>query len=206
MNSLSSGVEFPQRSHTTPSHPPASLPTKPNTLNGELASARHKAAAKQAEPQNVPESSFRMFSSDMMLLSGRTTVSRRPTSTPNHFDHEEVGEEDPEQLFRRIRKGKACARPEDEECSREQPNLDGFGSNIMGEKERLNRLLIRTVCLFDHCHRNHHVDGSAVAGHYTVVMLAVLGAGAWISLTNHIGVTEPRDNHVKCRYGWSSLI
>lgn len=35
------------------------------------------------------------------LLSGRTTVSSRPASTPNHFNHEEE-EEEPEQLFRRF--------------------------------------------------------------------------------------------------------
>ncbi|GMI67150.1 TOM1-LIKE 5 [Hibiscus trionum] len=212
---VSSGVEFPQRAHTTPSNPPASLPTKPNTLNGELTSARHEAAAKQAEPQIVPESSIIQKASNALevlkevldavdtqnpegakdeftldlveqcsfqkqrvmhlvmssrdekvvsraielneqlqnvlirhdaLLSGRTTVSSRPTSTPtpNHFDHEEE-EEEPEQLFRRMRKGKACARPEDEECSREQPHPGLFGSNMLGEKERLSRPLIRPL-------------------------------------------------------------
>ncbi|XP_039011810.1 TOM1-like protein 5 [Hibiscus syriacus] len=255
---VSSGVEFPQRSHTTPSNPPASLPTKPNTLIGELASARHEAAAKQAEPQIVPESSIIQKASNALevlkevldavdtqnpegakdeftldlveqcsfqkqrvmhlvmssrdekvvsraielneqlqnvlirhdaLLSGKTTVSIRPTSTPNHFDHEEVEEEEPEQLFRRMRKGKACARPEDEECSREQPHLGGFGSNILGEKERLNRPLIRPLPSEQSCENNANpsavaippppakhvererffkekkVDGSAVAGH-----------------------------------------
>ena len=36
------------------------------------------------------------------LLSGRTAVSSRPTSTLNHSDHEEEEEEEPEQLFRRF--------------------------------------------------------------------------------------------------------
>ncbi|GMI98108.1 TOM1-LIKE 5 [Hibiscus trionum] len=248
---VSSGVEFPQRSPTTPSNPPVSLPTKPNTLNGELASARHEAAAKQAEPQIVPESSIIQKASNALevlkevldavdtqnpegakdeftldlveqcsfqkqrvmhlvmssrdekvvsraielneqlqnvlirheaLLSGRTTVSSKPTSTPNHFDHEQEEEEEPEQLFRRMRKGKACARPEDEARSREQPH-------ILGEKERLNRPLIRPLPSEPSCENNanpsavaippppakhvereryfkeKNVDGSAVAGH-----------------------------------------
>ncbi|KAK8587695.1 hypothetical protein V6N13_086675 [Hibiscus sabdariffa] len=255
---VSNGVEFPQRSHTTPSNPPASLPTKPNTLNGELASARHEAAAKQAEPQIVPESSIIQKASNALevlkevlnavdtqnpdgakdeftldlveqcsfqkqrvmhlvmssrdekvvsraielneqlqnvlirhdaLLSGRTTVSSKPTSTPNHFDHEQEEEEEPEQLFRRMRKGKACARPEDEDYSREQPHLGLLGSNILGEKERLNRPLIRPLPSEQSCENNANpsavaippppakhvereryfkdkkVDGSAVAGH-----------------------------------------
>ncbi|XVE86405.1 hypothetical protein DITRI_Ditri18aG0032000 [Diplodiscus trichospermus] len=95
------------------------------------------------------------------LLSGRTAVSSRPTSTLNHFDHEEEEEEEPEQLFRRMRKGKACARPEDEECSREQPHLGLLGSHILGEKERLNRPLIRPVSLEPSCENN--ANPSAVA-------------------------------------------
>ncbi|KAL4354221.1 hypothetical protein GQ457_06G034480 [Hibiscus cannabinus] len=227
---VSNGVEFPQRSHTTPSNPPASLPTKPNTLNGELASARHEAAAKQAEPQIVPESSIIQKASNALeilkevldavdtqnpdgakdeftldlveqcsfqkqrvmhlvmssrdekvvsraielneqlqnvlirhdaLLSGRTAVSSKPTSTPNHFDHEQEEEEEPEQLFRRMQKGKACARPEDEDCSREQPHLGLLGSNILGEKERLNRPLIRP--LPSEPSGEHNANPSAVA-------------------------------------------
>lgn len=128
------------------------------------------------------------------LLSGRTAVSStavssRPISTVNHFDQEEEEEEEQEQLFRRIRKGKACARPEDEECSKEQPHLGLFGSRIVGEKERLNRPLIRPLSLEPSCENNANpsavaippppakhierekyfkekkVDGSAVAGH-----------------------------------------
>ncbi|KAE8697417.1 hypothetical protein F3Y22_tig00110621pilonHSYRG00236 [Hibiscus syriacus] len=125
------------------------------------------------------------------LLSGKTTVSSRPTSTeiPNHFDHEEEEEEEPEQLFRRMQKGKACARPEDEEYSREKPHLGLFGSNILGEEERLNRPLFpplpsepsyensadpSTVAIppppAKHVEREKYlkekkVDGSAVAGH-----------------------------------------
>lgn len=254
---VSAGVEFPQRPHATPSNPPTSQPIKSNTLNGELASARQEAVAKEAEPQIVPESSIIQKASNALevlrevldavdaqnpeaakdeftldlveqcsfqkqrvmhlvmssrdekvvsraielneqlqnvlirhdsLLSGRTTVSSRPPSTLNHFNHEEE-EEEPEQLFRRIRKGKACARPEDEECSREQPHVGLYGSNILGEKERLNRPLIRPLPSEPSYENNAHpsavaippppakhiereryfqekkVDGSAVAGH-----------------------------------------
>lgn len=91
-------------------------------------------------------------------------------------------------IFDRIRKGKACARPEDEECSREQAHLGLFGSHILGEKERLNRPLIRPLSSEPSCENNatpavaippppakhtereryfqeKKVDGSAVAGH-----------------------------------------
>ncbi|XVF16950.1 hypothetical protein REPUB_Repub10bG0074700 [Reevesia pubescens] len=227
---VSAGVEFPQRPYAAPSNPPTSLPNKNNTLNGELASARHEAVAHKAEPQIVPDSSILQKASNALeilrevldavdtqnpegakdeftldlveqcsfqkqrvmhlvmssqdekvvsraielnerlqkvlvrhdaLLSGRTAVSSRPTLTLNHFDHEEEEEEEPEQLFRRIRKGKACARPEDEECSREQPSLGLFGSQFLGEKERLNRPLIRPLSLEPSCENN--ANPSAVA-------------------------------------------
>ncbi|CAK7328555.1 unnamed protein product [Dovyalis caffra] len=85
------------------------------------------------------------------LLSGRSTVpyrtriSHRTTTTTNHFNHEESEEEEPEQLFRRLRKGKACARPEDEGNSEEHHPLPLglLGSTIPGE--RLNRPLIRPL-------------------------------------------------------------
>ncbi|KAL9391610.1 hypothetical protein Peur_015530 [Populus x canadensis] len=84
------------------------------------------------------------------ILSGRSTVSdkntfsNRTTTAPNHFNHEESEEEEePEQLFRRLRKGKACARPEDEGNSEEHPPLGIIGSTIPGE--RLNRPLIRPL-------------------------------------------------------------
>ncbi|XVF14655.1 hypothetical protein REPUB_Repub09cG0080400 [Reevesia pubescens] len=255
---VSAGVEFPQSPHATPSNPPTSLPNKNNTLNGELASARHEAVAQQADSQIITESSIIQKASNALevlkevldavdaqnpegakdeftldlveqcsfqkqrvmhlvmssqdekvvsraielneqlqkvlvrhdaLLSGRTAVSSRLTSTLNHFDHLEEEEEEPEQLSRRIRKGKACARPEDEECSREQPHLGLLGSHIVGEKERLNRPLIRPLSLEPSCENNatpsavaippppakhierekyfqeKKVDGSAVAGH-----------------------------------------
>lgn len=107
------------------------------------------------------------------LISGRTT------STANRINHEETEEEEEaEQLFRRIRKGKACARPEDEERL-ERP----LGSPIPG------RPLIRPLCLEPQTQESRappvvtippppakHVererffqekktDGSAVAGH-----------------------------------------
>ncbi|KAK6923324.1 VHS domain [Dillenia turbinata] len=72
------------------------------------------------------------------LLSGRLT------STANHTEHEELEEEEAEQLFRRMRKGKACARPEEEEHLGERP-LRLLGSLIPGEI--MNRPLIRPLTL-----------------------------------------------------------
>lgn len=73
-------------------------------------------------------------------------ISGRSTSTANHISLEErEEEEEAEQLFRRLRKGKACVRPEDEEQSVEHPHLGLLGSSIPAE--RLNRPLIRPVSL-----------------------------------------------------------
>lgn len=69
--------------------------------------------------------------------------STRSTATANHADHEEEEEEEAEQLFRRMRKGKACARPEDEEHLSERHPLGILGSSIPAE--RLNRPLIRPL-------------------------------------------------------------
>ncbi|XP_052188848.1 TOM1-like protein 5 isoform X2 [Diospyros lotus] len=68
-------------------------------------------------------------------------VSRRPTSS-NHFVQEEEEEEEAEQLSQRIRKGKACVRPEDEERQKERP-WDLFGS--LSPREKLHRPLIRPL-------------------------------------------------------------
>ncbi|KAF7834095.1 TOM1-like protein 5 [Senna tora] len=69
-------------------------------------------------------------------------ISGKVTTTANRFDHEEAEEEEEaEQLFRRrLRKGKACARPEDEETASEFPPLGLIG-------ERPNRPLIRPLSL-----------------------------------------------------------
>ncbi|XP_062083726.1 TOM1-like protein 5 [Humulus lupulus] len=73
-------------------------------------------------------------------------LSAKPSSTVNHLRSEEVEEEEEaEQLFRRLRKGKACARPEDEERPAERPHLGLLGSSIPGEM--LNRPLIRPLSL-----------------------------------------------------------
>ncbi|KAJ1386594.1 VHS domain [Sesbania bispinosa] len=70
------------------------------------------------------------------LLSGRATT------TATNFDHAEAEEEEePEQLVRRLRKGKACARPEDDEET--ETNVSRLG--LLGE--RLNRPLIRPLSL-----------------------------------------------------------
>ncbi|XP_061369888.1 TOM1-like protein 5 [Gastrolobium bilobum] len=82
------------------------------------------------------------------LLCGRAT-----TTTANHLGHEaeEEEEEEPEQLFRRLRKGKACARAEDEETETEIPHLGLL-------EERLNRPLIRPLSLEPH----HHHAAAAI--------------------------------------------
>ncbi|KAI3451651.1 hypothetical protein Pfo_008316 [Paulownia fortunei] len=71
------------------------------------------------------------------LLAGRTM------STSNHIDHEqEEEEEEAEQLFRRIRKGKACVRPEDEDHQIDRP-LGLMGLPVPGEM--FHRPLIRPL-------------------------------------------------------------
>ncbi|XP_030551407.1 TOM1-like protein 5 [Rhodamnia argentea] len=60
------------------------------------------------------------------LLLGRS-------GTPaSHVNYKEIEEEEDEQLFRRLRKGKSCVRPEDEEGIVQRP-LDLFGSYVPGE-------------------------------------------------------------------------
>ncbi|XP_054804592.1 TOM1-like protein 5 [Prosopis cineraria] len=68
------------------------------------------------------------------LLSGGATA------TANCLGHEEPEEEEAEQLFLRLRKGKACVRAEDEETAPHFPHLGLLG-------ERLNRPLIRPLSL-----------------------------------------------------------
>lgn len=68
------------------------------------------------------------------VVSGRAT-----TTVITRFDHDESEEEEePEQLVRRLRKGKACARPEDED-------LETDISRMRLNGERLNRPLIRPL-------------------------------------------------------------
>ncbi|CAN1787514.1 TOM1-like protein 5 [Linum perenne] len=67
------------------------------------------------------------------------------TSTANHGVDEEGEEEEIEQLSRRLRKGKACARPEDEMKSKEQQHLGLFATSLPPPSEMLNRPLIRAV-------------------------------------------------------------
>ncbi|GFP92831.1 tom1-like protein 2 [Phtheirospermum japonicum] len=70
-------------------------------------------------------------------------VSGRTMSTSNHIDHvQEEEEEEPEQLFRRIRKGKACVRPEDENRHIDRP-LGLIGLPVPGEM--IHRPLIRPL-------------------------------------------------------------
>ncbi|GMN26981.1 hypothetical protein TIFTF001_001496 [Ficus carica] len=89
-------------------------------------------------------------------------LSAKPRSTTNHFNQEEAEEEEEaEQLFRRLRKGKACARPEDEERPAERPHLGFLGSAIPGEM--LNRPLIRPLSLEPSSHEpNGHAEAVAI--------------------------------------------
>ncbi|XP_047960743.1 TOM1-like protein 5 isoform X1 [Salvia hispanica] len=71
------------------------------------------------------------------LLAGRMMPS---TTHTGHEEEEE--EEEPEQLFRRIRKGKACVRPEDEDHQSDRP-MGLMGHPVPGEM--LHRPLIRPL-------------------------------------------------------------
>ncbi|KAF8112531.1 hypothetical protein N665_0063s0017 [Sinapis alba] len=76
--------------------------------------------------------------------SNANTKSSSSISNPNHLnlgDEDEDEEEEPEQLFRRLRKGKGRAVPEDEE--KPSPPQALLGSAI--HSERLNRPLIRPL-------------------------------------------------------------
>ncbi|XP_034690832.1 TOM1-like protein 5 isoform X1 [Vitis riparia] len=123
-----------------------------------------------------------------ILVRHDALLSGTPTSTANHVYHEGEEEEEAEQLFRRLRKGKACALPEDEERPVDRPPFGLLGT-IPGEM--LNRPLIRPVSLepshesrplpsplasaippppSKHVEREKYFqenkgDGSAVAGH-----------------------------------------
>ncbi|TKY60493.1 TOM protein 2 [Spatholobus suberectus] len=78
---------------------------------------------------------------DSLLARHDSRLSGRATTIADHLDCEEAEEEEePEQLFRRLRKGKACARPEEEESEPEFPHLGLL-------EERLNRPLIRPLAL-----------------------------------------------------------
>lgn len=88
-------------------------------------------------------------------------LSCKSTSTVNHHIEEQAEEEEEaEQLVRRLRKGKACIRPEDEEQSAERPHLSLHGSSKPGE--RLNRPLIRPLCLEPSLESNGHPPPVAI--------------------------------------------
>ncbi|XP_043711401.1 TOM1-like protein 5 [Telopea speciosissima] len=109
-------------------------------------------------------------------------LSVKAASTAIHCDHEELEEEEAERLFRRIQKGKACAKDEEEDHLDRPPSLLG---SI--HAERLHRPLIRPLNVepqvsnispavvippppAKHVERERffqekRVDGSALAGH-----------------------------------------
>ncbi|KAK4762383.1 hypothetical protein SAY86_008151 [Trapa natans] len=78
-------------------------------------------------------------------------VSGGPISSSNHVRYDDVmdeEEEEPEQLFRRMRKGKACMRPENEGGSAKRlPPTDLYEAPFPIPAERLNRPLIRPLSL-----------------------------------------------------------
>ncbi|KAL3630262.1 hypothetical protein CASFOL_023246 [Castilleja foliolosa] len=78
---------------------------------------------------------------DGLLRRHDALASVRTMSTSNNIDHDQE-EEEPEQLFRRIRKGKACVRPEDEDCHIDRP-LGLIGLPVPGEM--VHRPLIRPL-------------------------------------------------------------
>ncbi|KAJ4966882.1 hypothetical protein NE237_018731 [Protea cynaroides] len=108
-------------------------------------------------------------------------LSVKATSIATHFDHEEMEEEEAEWLFRRIQKGKACAKPEEDHLE-QAPSLLG---SI--QADRLHLPLIRPLNLEPqesnmsppvvipppparHVERERffqekRVDGSALTGH-----------------------------------------
>lgn len=83
-------------------------------------------------------------------------LSFRPASNTNHINHEDAEEEEEEQLFRRLRKGKACARPEDDEPAVGQPNMGILGSSCA--RERRNLPLIRPLPLELNSHTASNVQ------------------------------------------------
>ncbi|KAJ7957112.1 target of Myb protein 1-like [Quillaja saponaria] len=155
-----------------PSHP-ASQPRKIDDIpNGELASHRHEGVASiiqkasnalevlkevldAVDPHHaegagdeftldlVEQCSFQKQRVMHLVMTSQNEEIVNQYQQANHSHHEEAEEEEPEQLFRRLRKGKACARPEDEESTVEHPQLGLPGSTF--HSERLNRPLIRPL-------------------------------------------------------------
>lgn len=105
------------------------------------------------------------------LVSRASAFSSRPAPTANHIDHQGTDdEEEPEQLFRRIVKGKARAMAEDDEeymypSERLHLGRRMFGSSIPGpgERERLNRPLIRPLSSSESSpESNRHLPPTAI--------------------------------------------
>ncbi|GAV65019.1 VHS domain-containing protein/GAT domain-containing protein, partial [Cephalotus follicularis] len=99
------------------------------------------------------------------ILLGRSKLSDWSITTANHHNHEKINyqknpnheeinsrnngssheevEEEEDELFRRIRKGKACVNPDDDEYTAERLPFSLFGLSIPAQ--RLNRPLIRSL-------------------------------------------------------------
>ncbi|PSR88081.1 Hepatocyte growth factor-regulated tyrosine kinase [Actinidia chinensis var. chinensis] len=148
---VNAGVQFPQRPRAIPSSPPTSTASNNNVPGGEPSPSRPERPSDREEPRAVPESRDEKMVSraidlneqlEKLLARHDALVSGRLTFSSNNLVQEEPEEEEAEQLFRRMRKGKACALPEDEERPIERP-LGVLESPNSGD--RMHRPLIRPL-------------------------------------------------------------
>ncbi|XP_022966337.1 TOM1-like protein 5 isoform X1 [Cucurbita maxima] len=93
--------------------------------------------------QKVLERHDALLSGQFMSTHNQFNGEEVGRSRANHYNQDEGEDEEAEQLFRRLRKGKACVRPEDENGSSERPSLGSLGLSI--PVERANRPIIRPI-------------------------------------------------------------
>ncbi|XP_010521437.1 PREDICTED: TOM1-like protein 2 isoform X2 [Tarenaya hassleriana] len=113
-------------------------------LSGRITGSGHNSNPKQSHcPSNGNHQKHELSASNANHLHTESSSSISNSIHLNHDDGDE--EEEPEQLFRRLRKGKAQARPEDEgePSLGEKPHMGLLGSSVTGES--LNRPLIRPL-------------------------------------------------------------
>nr|POE92503.1 hepatocyte growth factor-regulated tyrosine kinase substrate [Quercus suber] len=168
---VNAGVQFPQRPHAVQSSHPTSQENKNDLPNGELASSRNEGVAHQAEPQIVPESSIIQKASNALEVLTEVldaVDTQHPEVAKDEFTLDLVEQCSFQKqrvmhlvMTSRLRKGKACVRPEDEEQSEDRPHLGLLGTSIPAE--RLNRPLIRPVNLDSSCEGNTYHPRVAVS-------------------------------------------
>ncbi|XP_023518324.1 TOM1-like protein 5 [Cucurbita pepo subsp. pepo] len=93
--------------------------------------------------QKVLERHDALLSGQFMSTHNQFNGEEVSRSRANHYNQDEGEDEEAEQLFRRLRKGKACVRPEDENGCSERPSLGSLGLSI--PVERANRPIIRPI-------------------------------------------------------------